>query len=285
MGFEPKGRVGVVTGSAGGIGLGIARAFAGAGMKVVLADVDAARLETAATELRASGAEVLAKTVDVTSFDSVKELAQATMDTFGRVDVLCNNAGVGIFKRIEDATLDDFAWTIDIDLWGPIHGIKAFLPLIKANTQPGHISSTSSVAGLLAGQTAGAYNVAKHAVVALMATLERELRSAKSIHRASVLCPGPINTDISRNSVRQRRATQGRVDLPAASDTDPAKKLGDRLDDTLSKGMHPDEVGHLVLDAIINERFWIFTHPRLLKHLREQVDAMESGELSRLRMF
>jgi NAD(P)-dependent dehydrogenase (short-subunit alcohol dehydrogenase family) len=289
MGFEPEGKVGVVTGSAGGIGLGIVKAFAEAGMRVVMADIDADRLDESADMLGADGHDVTAVPTDVTSFASVTELAEATMDTYGRVDVVCNNAGVGVFNTIAESTLPDWEWTLAIDLWGPIHGVKAFLPLITANKEQSHINSTSSVAGLIAGQTAGAYNVAKHAVVALMATLEREFRSSKSIHRASVLCPGPIRTGIGRNSLRQRKASlsQQESEQLATRNSDSGRKLNDRLSDTLAAaGMDPDEVGHIVLDGIVNDKFWIFTHPKLVRHLREQFDLMESdGLLSRARLF
>ena len=182
-------RVAVVTGAASGIGLGIARAFAAAGMKVVLADVREEPLEQAAAELRDGGGQAIAVRTDVTRLDEVEALAAATLAEFGAVHVLCNNAGVGGFARIADTTIDDWRWTLEVDLWGPIHGVKTFLPIIEAQDE-GHINSTSSMAGLLAAPRLGAYNVAKHGVVALMATLERELRGAHSPVRTSVLCPG-----------------------------------------------------------------------------------------------
>ena len=197
-------RVAVVTGAASGIGLGIARAFAAAGMKVVLADVRDEPLEQAAAELRDSGGQAIAVRTDVTRLDEVEALAAATLAEFGAVHVLCNNAGVGHFTRIAETTIDDWRWTLEIDLWGPIHGVKTFLPIIEREDE-GHINSTSSMAGLLAVPRLGAYNVAKHGVVALMATLERELRAAHSAVRASVLCPGPVNTGIIANSAENRR--------------------------------------------------------------------------------
>ena len=171
-------RVAVVTGAASGIGLGIAGAFAAAGMKVALADVREEPLEQAAAELRDSGGEAIAVRTDVTRLDEVEAL-RATLAEFGAAHVLCNNAGVGLFTRIAETTIDDWRWTLEIDLWGPIHGVKTFLPIIEREDE-GHINSTSSMAGLLAVPRLGAYNVAKHGVVALMATLERELRAAHS---------------------------------------------------------------------------------------------------------
>jgi NAD(P)-dependent dehydrogenase (short-subunit alcohol dehydrogenase family) len=265
-------RVAVVTGAASGIGLGIARAFAEAGMRVVLADVREEPLEQAAAELRVRGRQAIAVRTDVTRLDEVEALAATTLAEFGAVHVLCNNAGVGYFTRIADTTIDDWRWTLEIDLWGPIHGVKTFLPIIEQQDE-GHINSTSSMAGLLAVPRLGAYNVAKHGVVALMATLERELRAAHSSVRTSVLCPGAVNTGILANSAESRRRSTGAPD-------DTADSLG-----TIGAGAEPDEVGRLVLDAIRNDRFWIFTAPQLVESVEHQVAAMvEDQSLSRLRL-
>ena len=285
MTFEPEGKVAVVTGAAGGIGLGMVRAFAGAGMRVVLADIDGERLAPAVDELHTAGREAVAVPTDVTRLESVRALGDAAMDTFGRVDVLCNNAGVGLFSTIAETTIEDWEWTIAIDLFGPIYGIKTFMPLIERNDTPGHVNSTSSLAGLVAGGAKGPYNVAKHGVVALMATLERELRSAKSLHRASVLCPGPINTDIGRNSTRRRLVDAGKP-VGERAQSGGARKAGAALNNMLAdRGMDPDRVGRLVLDAIVNEQFWIFTHPGVLRQVREQLDVAEADRmLTRLRL-
>ena len=263
------------------MGLGMVRAFASAGMKVVAADVRADVLDAVVAGVRADGHEAIAVPTDVSKLADVDALAAATMDAFGAVHVLCNNAGVGMFAPISRTTIDDWEWVLGIDLWGPIYGIKVFLPLIEQQEE-GHINSTSSVAGLVAGGAAGPYNVAKHGVVALMATLERELRSAKSPVHTSVLCPGAVNTDIGRNSMENRRARHGRTSARTAE----GDKLGDKMSEALAGGMQPDEVGHLVLDAILSDQFWIFTEPRLLKHLQQQVEVMVADQsLTRLRLF
>jgi NAD(P)-dependent dehydrogenase (short-subunit alcohol dehydrogenase family) len=276
-----EGRVAVVTGAAAGMGLGMVRAFAGGGMRVVAADVRADALDEAVAALRADGHDVIGVPTDVSKLSDVEALAQATLDAFGAVHVLCNNAGVGLFSPIAKTTIDDWEWVLGIDLWGPIYGIKVFLPLIEQQDE-GHINATSSVAGLLAGGAAGPYNVAKHGVVALMATLERELRAAKSPVRTSVLCPGAVNTDISRNSIASRRARRGQ----ATGRTAEGDKLADKLTGALAGGMDPDEVGHLVLEGILNDTFWIFTDPRLLRHVQQQVETMvNERSLTRLRLF
>ena len=279
--FEPQGRVAVVTGAAGGIGLGMARAFAGAGMSVVLADFDAERLEATAVSLRDAGHDAIGIRTDVSKLADVQALADGVMDAHGRVDVLCNNAGVATFSKLADTTIEDWEWTLGVDLWGPIFGVKVFQPLI-GRSPSGHINSTSSVAGLIAGAAVGPYNVAKHGVIALMATLEREFRIGKTAHHASVLCPGPINTDIGRNSVHNRRQAAGE----RAPATAAGEKLGGKMSNLLSSGMHPDEVGKLVLDAIVHGKFWVFTHPHLLKFIREQQDMAEADRsLSHGRML
>lgn len=196
-------RVAVITGGASGIGLGMARAFAKRQMKLVIADLDQDAMSAAAAEFRGMNIDVVTKLCDVSRLEDVEALADYTMETYGAVHVLCNNAGVGIPTPTHKMKLQDWKWIIDVDLWGPIYGVQTFLPLIEQQEE-GHINSTSSMAGLIAGRKMGAYNVAKHGVVALMATLERELRAKKSAVTASVLCPGPIKTNISSHSVEYR---------------------------------------------------------------------------------
>jgi NAD(P)-dependent dehydrogenase (short-subunit alcohol dehydrogenase family) len=276
------GRVAVVTGGAAGIGLGMVRAFAGEGMRVVIADVRKDAIDAAVAELTGQGHEAIGVPTDVSKLSEVEALAAATLDTFGHVHVLCNNAGVGTFSPISRTSIDDWEWMLGIDLWGPIYGVKTFLPLIEREEQ-GHINSTASIAGLVAGGAAGPYNVAKHGIVALMTTLERELRSAKSSVRTSVLCPGAVNTGIGRNSVDSRRAHQGKE--PARSSVE-GDKLSETVSAALASGMNPDDVGRLVLDAILTDTFWVFTDPRLLRHVQEQVATMvDERALSRLRLF
>jgi NAD(P)-dependent dehydrogenase (short-subunit alcohol dehydrogenase family) len=276
-----EGKVGVITGAASGIGLGIARAFTGAGMRVVLSDNRADALDAAVKDLEAQGHAVVGVPADVSKLSEVEALAEAALDSFGAVDVLCNNAGVGLFKPVAKTSIEDWEWTLAIDLWGPIHGVKTFLPVIERQPE-GHINSTSSMAGLLAVRALGAYNVAKHGVVALMATLQRELRAAHSPVYTSVLCPGAVNTGIGRNSVDSRRASEGRAPTSKAGDgrSEGEVDLAGVLD-----AMDPDEVGRLVLDAVLTNRFWVFTDPRMLASVQDQVEAMlEDGALSRLRM-
>jgi NAD(P)-dependent dehydrogenase (short-subunit alcohol dehydrogenase family) len=266
--MQVEGRVAVVTGAASGIGLGMARAFTGAGMKVVLADIEQAPLDEAVSELSSAGHEVMALRTDVSELPQIEALAAATMDHFGAVHVLCNNAGVGTSGPVGQTSMEDWRWTLAIDLWGPIYGVETFLPLIE-QSGGGHINSTASMAGLYAGASLGAYNVAKHGVVALMASLERDLRMAKSNTRASVLCPGPINTNIVA-SERNRSAESAAQHV----ETEAGGKFWDILTRTLATGMDPNEVGGLVLGAVERDEFWVLTHPEMAAIVSKQYEAM-----------
>ncbi|MFK7915689.1 MAG: SDR family NAD(P)-dependent oxidoreductase [Pseudomonadales bacterium] len=277
---EFKDRVAVITGGASGIGLGMAQAFADRGMKLVLADVDQGALDTAVAQFKANGIEAIGQHCDVSKLEAVQALAQTTLDTYGAVHVLCNNAGVGLTTSTMNIKLEDWRWMIDIDLWGPIYGIEVFLPLIEQQGE-GHVCSTSSMAGLTSSRSLGAYNVAKRGVVALMTTLERELRSRNSAITASVLCPGPINTNISSNSVANRPARPD-SSTPRKPRDPAAQAIADRkqakIQALLEEGMQPLEVGNLVADAIANDKFWILTHPEWIKGLQKELDAMRDDQ-------
>jgi NAD(P)-dependent dehydrogenase (short-subunit alcohol dehydrogenase family) len=268
-----NGKVAVVTGGASGIGLGMARAFAGAGMKLVIADLDDAARDASVAEFRAAGTQAVGQRCDVSVHQQVQDLAQLATDTYGGVHVLCNNAGVGIPTATFPMKLSDWRWILDVDLYGPIYGVEVFLPIMEAQRE-GHINSTSSMAGLFAGGFMGAYNVAKHGVVALMATLARDLHGRKSPVTASVLCPGPINTNISRHSVAYRPGRE-----KPASDGAGAGKAAAGIQKMLEEqGMDPDEVGHLVLNAIRGGQFWILTHPGMAKIITKQAAALASDQ-------
>ena len=267
-----EGRVAVITGGASGIGLGMARAFAGAGMKLVIGDLDDLALAAVDDELTRAGAKVVTRRCDVSQLSDIEALADQAVDTFGGVHVLCNNAGIGIPTPTHKLKLDDWKWIIDVDLWGPIYGVHVFLPLIEEQGE-GHINATSSMAGLIAGNMMGAYNVAKHGVVALMATLERDLRGRNSPITASVLCPGPINTNISRHSVAFRPSQTKHKEDGATTG-----RVASNIQAILDKGMDPDEVGRMVLEAIGSDRFWILTHPRWTKAIQNMLDAMNEDQ-------
>ena len=265
-------RVAVVTGGASGIGLGIARALGQRGMKLMIADLNEATIESAVRALRVEGVQAEGVRCDVSKLEDVEGLAAATLERFGTVHVLCNNAGVGLPTSSRNIKLEDWKWIIDVDLWGPIYGLKVFTPLIEAAGE-GHISSTASMAGLISANKMGAYSVAKHGVVALMCALERELRSKKSSITASVLCPGPINTNISFNSLSYRPERADAVKTSTIKG-----RQGASIQASLESGMAPNEVGNLVVDAIENQKFWILTHPHWAKGVQRQLDALREDQ-------
>ncbi len=272
-----EGKVAVVTGAGSGIGAGMARAFAGAGMSVVVADLDEAGMAATVADVEALGQQAIAVPTNTAELEQVEALAAAAKERFGGVHVACFNAGVGIPTPTDRIDLADWRWIIDVDLWGPINGVKVFLPIMEEQGE-GHLNATSSLAGLIASPMMGAYNVAKHGVVALMATLSRDLRVRRSPIKASCLCPGPINTPIGQNSARRRPRP---ADRPK-TDRTKARNVADSVTEMLKTGMQPDEVGELVLDAVRTDRFWVFTHPDYLRIVRRQLDASEAdGSLTK----
>ena len=201
-----NGKGAVVTGGASGIGLATAKVLASKGAKVVLADIEQDALDRAVREVQAQGAEAHGVVCDVRSLEAVQAMADAAFDALGKVHVVFNNAGIAVGGPILDMTHDDWRWTIDVDLWGPIHGVEAFLPRIVEQGEGGHILFTASFAGLVPNSGLGPYCVAKYGVVALAEVLYRELREHEI--GVSVLCPMRVGTNIG-NSERNRQADYG----------------------------------------------------------------------------
>lgn len=263
-----RGRTAVVTGAASGIGLATARALAAEGMKLVLADVEEAALAAAEDEFAREGYEAIAVRTDVSRFDDVEALAARATEHFGAVHVVHNNAGVVLSGPVQDFALADWEWVLGVDLWGVIHGVKVFLPLIEAAGE-GHIINTASTAGFYATPSIAPYNVAKFGVVAITETLRRELDMRKSPIGATVLCPGAIDTkivDSDRN--RPKGVTAG---------SKPHQAFQDSARDLIAKGKKPEEVAAMIVDAIRENRFWIVTHPDWIDVLRERIEGMVDG--------
>jgi NAD(P)-dependent dehydrogenase (short-subunit alcohol dehydrogenase family) len=253
---EFKGRVAVVTGGASGIGLAMARRFAKAGMHIVVGDLEAAAMEEAEAELRGLNAEVLSVRCDVTKQEDVDALAARAVERFGGVHIACNNAGVGSTPGpIWDRTLDDWKWTLGVNLWGVVHGIRTFVPLMLKQGQPAHIVNTASVAGLLSGPMLGVYHATKHAVVSMSEVLFAELKITGAPIGVSVLCPGVVRTRIM-DSARNRPA-----DLPNAGAVSPAVAEWEKqFRGMVESGLFPDDVAEMVFEAVQNERLYILTH-------------------------
>ena len=251
------GHVAVVTGAGSGIGAALATAFGAAGGRVVLADVEAGALERTSAALTADGVAVLAVPTDVSDADAVDRLARAAVERFGRVDVLCNNAGVSTFNLLADQTMADWRWVLAVNLWGVVNGVQTFVPIMRAQGTPAHIVNTSSIAGLWSGiPFIGPYAVSKVGVVSLSETLHAELRHEQSPIGVSVLCPSSVGTNVME-AERNRPAAFG-----AEQRTDTAESVRSMIRDGLfgSDGKTPAEVAEMTLEAIRRDRFWIITH-------------------------
>jgi NAD(P)-dependent dehydrogenase (short-subunit alcohol dehydrogenase family) len=259
------GRVAVVTGAASGIGLGLATRFAQQGMRVVMADVEEPALDKACEGLRARGFDVLGVPTDVSQADSVEQLAQRTLARYGGVHVLCNNAGVGGgFSKVWEASLKDWEWVLGVNLWGVIHGVRTFVPIMLSQGSEGHIVNTASIAGLVPGTRA--YSVTKHGVVALSEALYNNLAQSNSRIGVSVLCPGLINTHIMY-AFRNRPARL--LNTPGVQASERELARAERVGNMASElGMAPEAVAGIVVDAIRNDRFYILTHAHFDETIR-----------------
>lgn len=262
------GKVAVVTGAAGGIGLGMARAFADAGMRLVLADIDHNRLRVAVDALRSAGATAVGVPTDVADRASVDALAAAVMDRYGAVHLLCNNAGGPLPRSVMEVKAEDWERVLSVNLFGVVNGIQVFLPIMEAGGE-GHINATSSLSGLLAFPPVVTYNVAKFGVIAVMETLARELREARSPVEVSVLCPAAVATHAVGNMMRNAKKSGYIPSLDELAEVEEAEA------GLLEGGMDPDEVGRIMLDGVRQGRFWIFSHPHLIDGpIRKRFEAM-----------
>jgi NAD(P)-dependent dehydrogenase (short-subunit alcohol dehydrogenase family) len=264
---EFKDRVAVVTGAASGIGRAIAERLAAEGMKVVLADVEREALASAESEMKAKGATVLAVPTDVSKAEDVEALAQKAVDAFGAVHVLCNNAGVAVGGVSWERSLADWQWGLGVNLWGVIHGIHVFVPIMLAQDSEGHVVNTASMAGLVSLPSMSVYNVSKHGIVTLSEAMYHELALAGGKVKVSVLCPGWVNTrlmDADRNR-------------PAGLQNDPADEaqteaLRETVRQLLATGLTSEQVADRVFEAIRDERFYILTHPDMKPAIQTRVE-------------
>jgi NAD(P)-dependent dehydrogenase (short-subunit alcohol dehydrogenase family) len=237
------GRVAVVTGAAGGIGLALAQQLASEGMRVVVSDVDGARLAEAAAGIEG---DVTAVAADVARYEDVEAVAARAAERFGGVHVLCNNAGVTRPGPAWELSLEEWDWLLAVNVGGVVNGIKAFLPAMLQRGEPGHVVNTASIGGLLAYAGIAAYTACKYAVVGLSESLALDLRAAGAPIGVSVLCPGPTETDFRAHS---------RGLHPAG----PAEELQGEYDGV--PRIPAADAAALVVDAIRANRFWVLTHP------------------------
>ncbi len=259
-------RVVVITGGASGIGLALAHACAAQGARIVIADVDVAALREAAAGLPDG---TLATEVDVSDLASVEALRDAVLDRHGRVDLLCNNAGVSTFNLVQDQTIDDWRWVLGANLWGVIHGVHAFLPTLLAQGTPSHIVNTASVAGIASGIAfLGPYAVSKVGVVSISETLRQEL--AGTPVGVSVVCPGSTDTRIMDSERNRPRSLGVEQRTPDAE----RWRLGIKQSFTGPNGLPADVVAAQVLDAVRVGRFWVLPHGDMAPAFRRRFDEI-----------
>jgi NAD(P)-dependent dehydrogenase (short-subunit alcohol dehydrogenase family) len=264
---EFKDKVAVITGAASGIGRAMAERCVQEGMKAVLADVEVESLTQSEADMKAAGATVLAVRTDVSQAKDVEALAQKTLDAFGAVHLLCNNAGVGAGTSIWESTIADWEWVTSVNLWGVIHGVRVFVPIMLAQDTACHIVNTASMAGLIAGPGLGVYRVTKHGVVTLSETLYHELVQRGAKVKVSVLCPGFVNTRIME-AARNRP-----VLLPATQPLSPEYAARwDSMRQAVQTGMPPAQVADAVFKALREDKFYILTHPEWKERVRTRME-------------
>jgi NAD(P)-dependent dehydrogenase (short-subunit alcohol dehydrogenase family) len=269
-----EGKVAVVTGAASGIGLGLAARFAQEGMKVVLADVEGPALEAAVTHLRQQEHDVLGVITDVSKPEAVEALARRAIEAYGKVHVLCNNAGVagagGSSGPVWDKTPNDWQWAFGVNLWGVINGINAFLPAMLAHGEEGHVVNTASIAGVTSN-VFGIYGVTKQAVVALSEYLYHSLRESGAKVGASVLCPSFVTTNLGtsdRNRPADLQSDVARASAPPAWANDPS------VLNARDKRIDAAQAADIVFEAIRENRFWIFTDGEMDATVRARFEGM-----------
>ena len=269
---ELAGKTAFVTGGASGIGLAMGRAFAEAGMKVMLADIETEALAAAVKSLHNFGPAVRSVICDVADPAGVERAAKASFDAFGNVHVVCNNAGVAAGGGIDNISLDNWRWVLDVNLMGVVHGVRSFLPHIRGHGEGGHIVNTASMAGMINGMGFSPYAATKFAVVSMSEGLAPQLKPLGI--GVSVLCPGFVRTGIGESG-RNRPDRYG----PAQplDPNSPAAAMVAEIARRLQAGLEPSVVAAKVLDAIRNDELYVFTHPEMREFLDERFAAIQAA--------
>jgi NAD(P)-dependent dehydrogenase (short-subunit alcohol dehydrogenase family) len=268
------GKTAVITGAGSGMGRAFAERFADAGMNVVLADVEEPRLEAATADVAARGVEAIGVPTDVSDAEAVDRLRDAALARFGRVNLVCNNAGVAGSMAGGGVELADWRWVLGVNLWGVIHGHRSFLPHLLEHGD-GHIVNTASMAGHFPGHSA--YSASKWAVVAITEGLYQQLGAEGSTVGVSCLCPGWVATDIA-TSDRNRPEWAARPALEEQPVDERAAMARAYAIEQLNSGMAPARVAEMVHDAVVGERFWVFTDMAMVAALEPRYRAILAAE-------
>jgi NAD(P)-dependent dehydrogenase (short-subunit alcohol dehydrogenase family) len=269
---ELGGKTAYVTGGASGIGLAMGKAFAAEGMQVMLADVEAVALDAAVEGLSQYQGRVRGVVCDVADPDSVERAAQETFKAFGRVHVLCNNAGVAAGGGIDTISLDNWRWVIDVNLMGVVHGLRSFLPHMRAHGEGGHIVNTASMAGMVGGLGLSPYHATKFAVVGLSEGLAMQL--APLGIGVTILCPEFVRTRIGE-SARNRQERYGQS--PPLDPASPAGQIVAEIARRLEAGIDPAAVAQRVVGAIRQNELYLFTHPDMRRAVDPRFAAIQAA--------
>lgn len=272
-----KNKTAVLTGAGSGFGLECARIGAAHGMNLVLVDVQQDALDAAEAEMKAAGAQVLARRVDVSDATQMEALAAEVQATFGAPHFVFNNAGVGSGGLIWENSVQDWEWVLGVNLWGVVHGVRLFTPMMLAAAKAdpayqGHIVNTASMAGLLNAPNMGIYNVSKHAVVSLSETLYQDLKLVTDQLSASVLCPYFVPTGISHS---QRNRPSHMADEQPTQSQLIGQAMGEKA--VKSGKVSAAQVAQMVFDAMTADHFYIYSHPKALGNAQQRFDAIVAG--------
>jgi NAD(P)-dependent dehydrogenase (short-subunit alcohol dehydrogenase family) len=274
---ELRGKVAVVTGAASGIGRALGERFAREGMKIVLADIEAKPLEEAREAVASLGADAVAVPTDVANRWQVDALARRAVEAFGAAHVLCNNAGVVFGGPAWELSPEDWDWVVGVNFFGVVHGVRAFVPRMIEQGE-GHVVNTASLAGLVSVPFSAPYCATKHAVVAMSECLHHDLVASGATNvKVSVVCPSWVKTNIAA-SVRNRPRSAARPKAKAPSQAQSA--LEGVLHSAVAGGLEPAEVADQVVSAIVEERFWVLTHPRTKKAVELRARGIVEGHLN-----
>ena len=269
------GKTALISGGAEGIGFAIAKAMGQQGMNVVLGDIDAAQLAKAEETLTQEGIEVLTVVMDVTDPAQWQQFAQAAVERFGKVHMLVNNAGVGGTPGpIESTDVKDWAWVLDVNLMGVVHGAHAIVPLIKEHGEGGWMINVASMAGMTGIPYAGAYTATKMAVVGMSESWRAELAPANI--EVSVLCPAFVRTRINLSG-RNKQTTYKHVDTDSKEKTQQNSAMAQHMSDVVNAGLAPDLVGQRVVEAVKAKELYIFTHPNYRSVPQARFKAMDEA--------
>jgi len=264
-----QGKVAVITGGASGIGRAVADKAVTKGMKIVLGDIEEGPLKVAVDDLTSTGAEVLGVVTDVSDRTSVEALRDAALERFGAVHLVHNNAGIGLGGPIWEVTEEDWRWILGVNLWGVIHGVATFTPLLLEQGE-GHIVNTASIAGIIVAPFLGPYNATKQAVVAISETLFKDLQAVGAPVGVSVLCPGFVQTRIDDSE-------RNRPEWAPQREVEGAEELRGLVSDMVNGGIAPTSVADRVIDAVQTNTFYILTHPELEGAITTRFDDIVQG--------